>query len=246
MSLRDGYPAASLEAGMSWNCDENPVINPHEPVQVIGHGSPEWSAPLSASAVRWQDVRRWRFALKPEPTTPAPYPHPEDGAPWNSPVPPSTVPDRLVQIKVADANDWSVPMRPATVHWRNVVRWRYASLQVPTTPDTKGDVCGACVHAKKDSREDPCKSCSEHETFGAFERAPTPAALDIQVGGAHYKSFKIQPVEYIHANGLDYLQGNVVKYVSRHKSKHGAEDVRKAIHYLELILQLQYGEGKNA
>lgn len=59
---------------------------------------------------------------------PTPYPHPEDGAPWNSPIPPATQPDRLVQIKVANANDWSVPMRPATVHWGNVVRWRYAPL----------------------------------------------------------------------------------------------------------------------
>lgn len=68
------------------------------------------------------------------------------------------------------------------------------------------------------------------------------SALDKQVSGNHYKGLKIQPIEYIHANGLDYLQGNVVKYVTRHKSKNGAADIQKAIHYLELILQLQYGE----
>lgn len=67
-------------------------------------------------------------------------------------------------------------------------------------------------------------------------------ALAKQVGGSHYKSFAIQPIEYIHRNGLDYLAGNVVKYVSRHKAKNGAADIRKAIHYLELILSLQYGE----
>ena len=67
-------------------------------------------------------------------------------------------------------------------------------------------------------------------------------ALEIQEGGDHYKKLGIQPVEYIHANGLDFFQGNVVKYVTRHKDKKGAEDIRKAIHYLQMILEMQYGE----
>lgn len=67
------------------------------------------------------------------------------------------------------------------------------------------------------------------------------SALQEQVGGDHYH-LPIQPVEYIHRNGLDFLQGNVIKYITRHKMKNGAEDVRKAIHYCRLILQLEYGE----
>jgi hypothetical protein len=67
-------------------------------------------------------------------------------------------------------------------------------------------------------------------------------ALTHQEGGNHYKDLKIQPVEYIDANQLDYFQGNVVKYITRHKSKNGAQDVRKALHYCQLILQLQYKE----
>lgn len=67
------------------------------------------------------------------------------------------------------------------------------------------------------------------------------SALDDQEGGNHYKDLKIQPVEYIHANGLDFFQGNVVKYVTRHKAKNGEQDIRKAIHYLQMILELQYG-----
>lgn len=65
-------------------------------------------------------------------------------------------------------------------------------------------------------------------------------ALDKQVAGEHYRHYKIQPVEYIVANGLGFLAGNVVKYVTRYKSKGGEEDVRKAIHYLELILEFEY------
>lgn len=77
---------------------------------------------------------------------------------------------------------------------------------------------------------------------GSATAAGGSDALAKQVGGDHYKSFAIQPIEYIHRNGLDYLAGNVVKYVSRHKAKNGAADIKKAIHYLELILKLQYGE----
>ena len=72
------------------------------------------------------------------------------------------------------------------------------------------------------------------------------SALDVQVGGGHYKDFKIQPVEYIHANGIGYLEGNVIKYVTRHAQKNGKQDIKKAIHYLELILQMEYGEGSSS
>lgn len=62
-----------------------------------------------------------------------------------------------------------------------------------------------------------------------------------QVGGDHYSKMKIQPTEYIHANGLDFFEGNVVKYVSRHRSKNGAEDILKAIDYCKMILEKDYG-----
>jgi hypothetical protein len=68
--------------------------------------------------------------------------------------------------------------------------------------------------------------------------------LEQQVGGSHYKDMPIQPVEYIHANAMGYLAGNVVKYISRYKAKGGESDVRKALHYCELILQMEYGDGK--
>jgi len=63
-----------------------------------------------------------------------------------------------------------------------------------------------------------------------------------QVGGNHYKDFEIMPIEYISKNKLDFLEGNIIKYVSRHRNKNGAEDIKKIIHYAELILELEYGE----
>jgi len=67
------------------------------------------------------------------------------------------------------------------------------------------------------------------------------AILDKQIGGDHYKDCKIQPVEYIHANQLDYFEGNVIKYITRHRTKgEGKKDIEKVIHYAELILELYY------
>lgn len=70
----------------------------------------------------------------------------------------------------------------------------------------------------------------------------TRGALGSQVGGGHYKDFSIQPIEFTCKNNLDFLQGNVIKYVCRHKTKNGIEDINKAIHYLELIKEMQYGK----
>ncbi len=61
--------------------------------------------------------------------------------------------------------------------------------------------------------------------------------LEIQVGGSHYKDMKIQPIEFIQANGLDFCQGSVIKYVSRYRNKNGLEDLQKARNYLDLMIR---------
>ena len=60
--------------------------------------------------------------------------------------------------------------------------------------------------------------------------------LTAQVAGDHYKNLAIQPVEYIIANNLSYLQGSVIKYTTRYKSKGGVEDLNKAIHFLQMMI----------
>lgn len=62
-----------------------------------------------------------------------------------------------------------------------------------------------------------------------------------EVGGTHYDT-RVQPWDYIAANNLGFDEGNVVKYVTRHKQKNGAEDIRKAISYCKHILLTQYGK----
>jgi hypothetical protein len=66
-------------------------------------------------------------------------------------------------------------------------------------------------------------------------------ALEQQVGGKHYRECEIQPVEYIVKNNLDFLEGNIVKYVTRHRTKgEGRKDIEKVIHYAQLILEMHY------
>ena len=66
-------------------------------------------------------------------------------------------------------------------------------------------------------------------------------SLEKQVGGKHYKSMKIQPAHFINENKLLFAEGNAIKYICRHSQKGGAEDIDKAIHYLEMIKQRDYG-----
>ena len=70
------------------------------------------------------------------------------------------------------------------------------------------------------------------------------SALDKQVGGSHYKDQPIQPVEYIHANEIGYFEGNVIKYVTRWRSKNGIADLEKAKHYIELLIDLEKEKSK--
>ena len=65
--------------------------------------------------------------------------------------------------------------------------------------------------------------------------------LDTQVGGGHYKDLVIQPIEYTAKNNLSFLQGNVIKYITRYKDKNGVEDLKKVKHYVDFILEFEYG-----
>ena len=60
---------------------------------------------------------------------------------------------------------------------------------------------------------------------------------DKQIGGSHYKKFKIQPYEFISKNNLSFFQGNVVKYVCRYLNKSGIQDLEKIIHYCQLEIK---------
>ena len=65
------------------------------------------------------------------------------------------------------------------------------------------------------------------------------SALDHQEGGTHYAKLKIQPIEYIHANGIGFPEGSVIKYVTRWRDKNGIADLKKARHFIDLLIELE-------
>ena len=65
-----------------------------------------------------------------------------------------------------------------------------------------------------------------------------------QHGGAHYDQ-PIQPTIFCYVNKLDVLESNIIKYVCRHKKAGGAEDIKKLIHYAEMILEMEYDTKDN-
>lgn len=65
-------------------------------------------------------------------------------------------------------------------------------------------------------------------------------ASDRQEGGNHYKQYKIQPTEFLHVNNVLFIEGNVIKYVLRHRQKNGLQDLLKAKHYIDLLIEYEY------
>ena len=70
----------------------------------------------------------------------------------------------------------------------------------------------------------------------------TNTALDRQVGGGHYKDLKIQPIEYCHANNIPFTEGCIIKYATRWRDKGGIDDLRKIIHFAELLIELELSD----
>lgn len=69
-------------------------------------------------------------------------------------------------------------------------------------------------------------------------------AIDNQVGGSHYKQFKIQPAEFCHKNNIPYLEATAIKYLCRWRDKGGLEDLDKAIHFIELLKEFENADSK--
>ncbi len=68
-------------------------------------------------------------------------------------------------------------------------------------------------------------------------------ALDQQVGGDHYKDMAIQPIEFCHRNNLGACETIAIRYICRHKRKNGREDIEKAIHTLQMLIEMEYSDG---
>lgn len=67
------------------------------------------------------------------------------------------------------------------------------------------------------------------------------SALDVQVGGDHYKNLKIQPAKYCHANNIPFIEGCIIKYATRWRDKGGIKDLEKARHFIDLLIEFEQG-----
>jgi hypothetical protein len=102
------------------------------------------------------------------------------------------------------------------------------------------------------SKEDRGWSTESHEQYMARRRAEeeiiskekSPKATDKQVGGNHYKGYAIQPIHFIMENNLNFCEGNILKYITRWKDKGGVQDLRKAQHYMNMLIESALEEEK--
>ena len=110
--------------------------------------------------------------------------------------------------------------------WDTVNGWRHMSPPA--------------VHIARSGKVDiPKLSLIEHPLI--YQEPPTTSpALAQQVGGSHYKHLPIQPIEFFIANSIPYAEAAVCKYAIRHREKGGAEDLKKAIHILQILLEKEY------
>lgn len=99
------------------------------------------------------------------------------------------------------------------------------------------------IHAGTPIERTTCGKCGYtfHDNGLPHVCAPVERALATQVGGGHYKSMAIQPFEYIHKNGIGFAEGCAIKYLSRWRAKGGVEDLRKARHFIDLLIEMEGG-----
>jgi ribosomal protein L37AE/L43A len=122
-----------------------------------------------------------------------------------------------------------------------------------STKGTEVIRCGYCTHAYKPAEHKmDCEAshvptpiervlASRSDDFEVMHKGRTPSALGAQVGGGHYKDMPIQPFEFIHKNGIGFAEGCAIKYLSRWRKKGGVEDLKKARHFIDLLIEQEAG-----
>ena len=105
------------------------------------------------------------------------------------------------------------------------IKWVYSTYRMPLR---RGD----CTYRRK---LPVSTTVTKHDN-------EKPPSLSTQVGGNHYKTLPIQPVEFILANDLGFCEGAIIKYVTRHASKGGRADLEKAAHFIQILIEHKYPE----
>lgn len=116
-------------------------------------------------------------------------------------------------------------------------------MKSPWQPDVLWDQQGSITTSGMVNRNlsyspnSPPEPSTSEQKASNLQIGAKPSML--QVGGVHYKNLKIQPVQYSHANGLGFIEGSIVKYVTRWREKGGIQDLRKIQHFVDLLIELE-------
>ena len=84
-----------------------------------------------------------------------------------------------------------------------------------------------------------CERCLLVYGASTQHKCPGQEPLGIQIGGQHYKGLAIQPVEYCHKNKLGFCESSAIKYLTRWREKGGIEDLKKAAHFIEMLIEME-------
>lgn len=90
-------------------------------------------------------------------------------------------------------------------------------------------------------RAENCKYYTDKMDTKDMTPEQSTSALSTQIGGSHYKDMAIQPVEFSMKNNLNFCQASAIKYICRYRNKNGVQDIDKAIHFLQLLKEIEYG-----
>lgn len=96
-------------------------------------------------------------------------------------------------------------------------------------------------HNKMIYRIEPVQT-TENDTEEEYKSVYPLSAMEQQIGGDHYKNMAIQPIEFCHRNNLGCIEHSVIKYLCRYKFKNGLQDLKKARHFIDILIELEYGK----
>lgn len=122
------------------------------------------------------------------------------------------------------------------VLFKNGCKWHYSG-KILSHLDSKYLYCSNSGIAHGNNLIVFYESEEPEITFEQFKEKYMKESLNTQVGGTHYQSFAIQPIEFIMKNNLSFPVGNIIKYCCRFDKKNGLEDLKKAKHYLEILIE---------
>lgn len=147
------------------------------------------------------------------------------------------IPDNIIDLFPLNSFYLLFTASPGDMPGELVVQKEFHVRNVWTQPD--GAKQSVNIDITREGEDMECEDKQENNDADNRKdlRGSSPSPKSMQVGGDHYSKMKIQPIDFITANGIGYIEGNIIKYVCRYKSKNGVEDLKKAQHYLQMLIE---------